>query len=79
MGHFASIIDADYWLFGLIFSIVFDNKTLKEDSLEKLAKELRELANRAKRDEKHRSRPNQLTYLRKRINDSIRIYNKYVS
>lgn len=79
MGNFASIIDADYWLFGLIFSIVFDNKTLKEDSLEKLAKELRELANRAKRDEKHRSRPNQLTYLRKRINDSIRIYNKYVS
>ena len=79
MGNFTSIIDADYWLFGLIFSVVFENKTLKEDSLEKLAEELHNLANRAKRDEKHRSRPNQLTHLRRRINDSIRIYNKYVS
>jgi hypothetical protein len=79
MGNFTSIIDADYWLFGLIFSVVFENKTLKEDSLEKLAEELHNLGNRAKRDEKHRSRPNQLTHLRRRINDSIRIYNKYVS
>ncbi len=79
MGRFASVIDADYWLFGLVFWVVFENKFLKDDSLEKLTKDLQELVNKAKKDEKHRSRPNQLTYLRGRINDSIRIYKKYVS
>lgn len=79
MGRFASVIDADYWLFGLVFWVVFENKLLKDDSLEKLTKDLQELVNKAKKDEKHRSRPNQLTYLRGRINDSIRIYKKYVS
>lgn len=78
VGTLSSWIDADYWLFGLIYLVLFEGKKkLVHD--DNLINEIRTAINLAKKDGRHRSRPNQLTYLRQRINDSIEIYRKHVS
>ena len=80
MGQFASVIDADYWLFGLIFYVLFEGKELKEGVLDNLEEEIQKQIEGVKTNkDNHRSRPNQLSYLRDRIDKSIEIYEKYVS
>ncbi len=74
---FASWIDADYWLFGLIFFIVFEGKSLKDDltGIERAIN--REIFERKKWDYYAKS-PNRLGNLRDRLGHSIEIINKYV-
>jgi hypothetical protein len=79
MGRFASVIDADYWLFGLIFYVLFEGKELKDGVLDNLGEDIRKKIKEAKAKDNHRSRPNQLSYLRNRIDESIEIYREYVS
>ena len=78
IGILSSWIDADYWLFGLIYVVLFEGKT-ELVNVDNLINEILRAINLAKKDERHRSRPNQLTYLRLRIDESIEIYRKYVS
>ena len=79
MGQFASVIDADYWLFGLIFWVLFEGKVLKDGILDNLGEDIRKKIEEAKAKDKYRSRPNDLGHLRDRIDESIEIYKKYVS
>lgn len=77
IGQFTSVIDADYWLFGLIYMILFEGKTSLVGSPDELGAEIQMRVKAVKK--KHQDRPNQLTHLRQRLNESIEIYKKYVS
>lgn len=75
---FKSWIDADYWLYGLIYQIVFKGKELNDD-LEQLFRSVKEKI-KEKKDPHigYPKTPNGLTNLRSRIQDSISLYQPYV-
>lgn len=76
---FPSLIDADYWLFGLIYYVVFEGKSLVEEK-SALYNEIRAIIDSEKdTDGNYMSKnPNQLGILRTRLIASISIYGKYV-
>lgn len=79
-GAFTSWIDADYWLFGLIYEVVFENRTLKED-IQPLVDEItKKISEKRDLDENniYLKNPNRLSNLRDRLNDSIITYQSYV-
>ena len=73
---FTSWIDADYWLFGLIYWIVFEDKSITSDKglIVKISKEISD----KKKNESYSRSPNLLKHLRERLESSIKIYHKYV-
>lgn len=79
IGTFSSVIDADYWLFGLIHFVLFKGKTLREGCGDDLKRELEKKVSEAKDDYFHKKDPAQLKFLRERLDGSIGIYSKYVS
>lgn len=70
------IIEADTKLFGLIFHVVFKNKSLDEGRIEELKGKLEAKVTEFKGDTNHRS--SVLTYIRRRIRQSIDIYSAYM-
>lgn len=75
---FPNIIDADTKLFGLVFQVLFNDKSLKEGEFGDLKNALNQKINAYKKNEKHRNSPNGLSHLRKRLKDSIVIYSRYI-
>ncbi|MDE5886084.1 MAG: DUF262 domain-containing protein [Muribaculaceae bacterium] len=75
---FKSWIDADYWLFGLIYWIVFKGKeiTLDPDWTPKLKKEIQN--KRKNPNDSYVKSPNMLSHLRDRVERSIDLIKKYV-
>ena len=75
---FISWIDADYWLYGLIYQIVFKGKDINDD-LEQLFRSIKRKI-REKKDSRtgYPKTPNGLSNLRDRIQDSINLYSPYV-
>ncbi len=74
---FDSWIDADYYLFGLIYYVLFEgSKVILSDSL---INDLQSIINEKRQDKlsSYSRSPNRLGYLRERLNDSIVIYGKY--
>ncbi len=69
-----SIIEADYYLFGLIYYIIFSTKHINLDMREQLHNNVKTLIAEANDNSAHRKTPNALKYLRNRIIDSIKIY-----
>ena len=63
-----SIIDIDVYLFGLVYKIIFENKSIDISRKAELL---------FKRNKKHAKKPSDLKHLRIRINKSLAIYNKY--
>ena len=76
---FPSWIDADYWLFGLIYYVLFEGKTLTDGCEDRLKSSIQSKIKAAKNDSKHLDRPNQLSFLRKRLQQSLKIYKSNVS
>ena len=74
---FTSWIDADYWLFGLIYYVVFEGKTLKDDK-SGLVTEVQKKIKSKRGDEYYSKTPNRLGNLRERMKESIAIAKKYV-
>lgn len=75
---FTSWIDADYWLYGLIYHVVFEGKELNND-LQQLITDVKERITLKKDpDQGYPKTPNGLTNLRDRIQDSINLYGSYV-
>lgn len=74
---FLSIIDSDMYLFGLIYEIIFENKTIDNAKKDKLKRELDEKIDTLKNDYSHKKTPSALKYLRYRIDESIKIYKRY--
>ena len=77
-----SIIDADYWLFGLIYIIIFEGKNISADKLDGLQEKIKGCI-KAKRDDSLNNKnsysksPNRLGNLRERLGESIDIYKEY--
>lgn len=74
---FTSWIDADYWLFGLIYHLVFKGKVLKADTTG-LVDEISKKVKTKRKDENYTKTPNRLGNLRERMTESITIVGKYV-
>ena len=74
---FTSWIDADYWLFGLIYQIVFKGKTLVDDKEALITSVSREIS-RKKRDADYAKSPNRLGNLRERMVKSITLIGRHV-
>ena len=74
---FASWIDADYWLFGLIYYIVFKGWTLK-DNLAGLDKAIAGEVEEKKKGDYYAKAPNRLGNLRERLDRSLTIIGVYV-
>ncbi len=75
---YPSTIDMDVYFFGLIYHVLFKQKeidTLKKDDLKK---ELDQKIQEYKDNEKHRRSPARLTYMRKRLEESINLYSNYI-
>ena len=77
-GAFSSWIEADYWLFGLIYYVVFMGKQIKED-ITNLPQEVISKINDKKDNEYYMKNSNRLGNIRERIDESINIYRNYVS
>lgn len=75
--EFPSWIDADFWIFGLIYHVVFMGKKLKDDSTG-LKRRIDSEIRKARARKIYAKAPNRLEYLRERIAKSITIYAKYV-
>lgn len=75
--HFPSIIDADIYMFGLVYNTVIEGKnidfTRKDELLTTLGTEITHL----KSDPSHRASPSLLKYMRSRVEKSISIFNNY--
>lgn len=73
---FTSWIDADYWLFGLIYWILFEGKSISINTvlISSISKEIRV----KRKDFTYSKGPNLLGNLRERLHSSIEIYKKYV-
>lgn len=74
---FTSWIDADYWLFGLIYFIVFCGKKLEADTT-LLIKELSEEISSKRSDSVYSKSPNRLGNVRSRLLKSLEIVKKHV-
>lgn len=74
---FLSWIDADYWLYGLIYHIVFEGKELNDD-INQLFVKVKKAIRSKKNNHSYSKTPNGLTNLRDRIQDSIKIYQPHV-
>lgn len=74
---FPSIIDLDLYFFGLIYNIVFMEKTINQEKFKELKKDINDGINNLKKDTQHVRAPGNLKYLRLRIDTSIEIYDKY--
>ena len=72
---FKGWIDADYWLFGLLYWMLFEGKNVSfEDSL---INSLTDEIVKKKKDGYYSRNPNRLGNLRERIDASINLYKKY--
>lgn len=80
-GAFTSWIDADYWLFGLLDTVLFKGKTLvKEDELTTLLVEeinTKRPQREGERATEYQKNPNRIGNLRERIKRSLEIYSDY--
>lgn len=72
---FTSWVDADYWLFGLIYFVLFERKTIQFEK--KLIDELTKVIKEKRDDDNYSKNTNRLNNLRSRIQSSIDIYSAY--
>ena len=75
--NFESWIDADYYLFGLIYYILFENSEVKLEN--SLFNELKVVIDKKRKDSNssYSKSPNKLKFIRERLSESIAIYSKY--
>ncbi len=77
---FTSIIDADFFLFGLIFYILFEDKAIQfSDELKSNITKAIENAKKGKEGAKRRQSPNALNFTQQRIKKSLDLYKDYAS
>lgn len=83
---FSTLFEADYWLFGCMYFILFEGKTIdihkeiaaKKGVVQTLSSEISKEVNRLKDDDKYKKNANRLGNVRTRIIGSYEIFMKYV-
>lgn len=76
--HFTSIIEADVYMFGLVYNTIIEGNEIKFELKEDLMRRLRSKIATFKRDLSHKSSPSLLKHMRNRVEQSINIFNRYV-
>lgn len=74
---FNSIIDADIYLFGLIYEIAFKDRAIDVTKKADLFNDIEAAIAVFKGDSAHKRSPGALKYLKERINSSLEIYSRY--
>ena len=77
--QFPSMIDLDMYFFGLIYVVVFEDKTIDASNPNELKAKIEEKISEFKNDGSHTKAPSNLGHLRSRISSSIEIYEQYAS
>ncbi len=83
---FSAWYEADYWLFGLIYHILFNGKELKETltrlnkagKIESLQEEISDKIKKDRKDPSFAKNTNRLSYIRSRLVASYSIFSQYV-
>lgn len=76
---FNTIIDADMYLFGLIYFVVIKDKTIDKTKKEEILSSIQNKIDDSNfKTEAHKQAPNALKYTVERIKESIQIYQNYV-
>lgn len=75
---FNSIINADVYLMGIVYLVMFEGKELDVARRDALKAELESKAESFKGVPSHKKSPATLTYLRTRMRESVEIYKKYL-
>lgn len=76
--EYKSIIEADVFLAGLVYEVVYKDKEPLASSKDSLVQELTNKVADFQKDNSHTRSPGSLSKLRSRLTDSIEIYEKYV-
>jgi hypothetical protein len=77
--QFNSIIEIDMYFFGLINTIVFEDKTINDSDKEGLKQELSAKIDAFRGDDPHAKSPAALKYLKSRIESSVSIYKNHTN
>lgn len=77
--EFSSIIDLDMYFFGLIYTLIFENKVIDSSVQDELKAKLETEIAAIKTDHSHTKSPGNLGHLRSRITSSIAIYKEYAT
>lgn len=77
--HFTSIIDADVYMFGLVFNTVLEGHDIDIGRKEELLAALQRQIAAFKRNDSHKSSPSLFKHMRSRVEQSIIIFNRYVT
>lgn len=75
--HFTSIIDADVYMFGLIFNTVIEGKDIDLTRKDNLLSSVQHQITTFKNDDSHKSSPSLLKHMRNRVERSVTIFNRY--
>lgn len=76
--HFTSIIDSDVYMFGLVYYVVIEGKSINDNLKKKLLDELsRQIEQFKNTSDSHKSSPSLLKYMRRRVDTSLKIFNRY--
>lgn len=76
--HFTSIIDADVYMFGLVYNTVIEGNDIDIAKKDELLATLRRKIVNFKRDESHKNSPSLLKHMRSRVEYSVTTFNRYV-
>ena len=78
--NFISIIDCDIYMFGFIYYVIFENKSIQnvKQLKEELDKCIEEIKNDPYEGEYHKKSPATLKFLRPRLNQSIEIFKRFI-
>ena len=74
---YQSIIDADIYLFGLIYFILFEKKEF--DLNNDLSNTIQNRIEKLREDKSHIKSPNQKKHVASRISESVKIYREYIT
>lgn len=77
--QFTSIIDADMFFFGLIYIVVFENKTIDVGNEKEITQAITNKITEFRDDPSHSKAPGALKYLKTRIDTSIEIYKEFAN
>ena len=77
--QFTSIIEMDTYFFGLVYSVIFEDKAIDIAKRTELIADVEAKIAEFKRLDAHKKAPSALKYLRARITSSIQIYNDYLN
>lgn len=76
--EYPSIINMDMFFFGLVYHVLLQHKSIDCTRKEQLKQALDRKIRGLKATDKHAQAPAQLQYMRKRIEESLRIYQSYL-